>query len=138
LIQTLLSLPPLQFSEFSEALENFARDLPDLEEDPHDFDSPPDSPSEHPHHNETPEPPHPDSLNYFLFQFPFFDLPIPEGTFCVGPGRVKHQDLLNLITTAPSDSVIPWYFPGYQLPLAVPVQALWRRFPPSTGRIEEL
>jgi len=126
---------PSASSEFGETLEDFARDLPELE-DSSDPEFPID-PSEHPSYNGTPESGYHNSLNYFLNQFPFLDLPIPEGAFCVGPGPVDHQELFNHITTTPSNSVIPWYLPGYQLSLGVPIQAFWKRFPPSTVRFED-
>jgi len=137
LIQTLLPLPPPhKSSEFGEALEDFARDLSDLEEDSHDSDFPADSPSEHPNRDESSEPPHPNPLNYFLSQFPLLDFPLPEGAFCVGPGPVDHEELLHYLTTAPSNSIIPWYLPGSRFPLGIPIQALWKKFPPSTIQFE--
>lgn len=78
---------PSETSEFGETLEDFARDLLDLEEDSNDF---PIDPS----HNGTPESGYQDSLNYFLNQFSFLDLPIPAGAFCVGPNPIDHQELL--------------------------------------------
>jgi len=93
-----------------------------LSEFPIDFE-------EQPHHNETPEPTDPYPLSYFLSQFLLFDFPIAEEAFCVGPGPVDHE-LINFLTTAPSDFIIPWYLPGSRLPLGVPVQVLWKKFPP--------
>jgi len=116
-------------SEIGEALENFARDLSDLDED--SCNSKSSSNSADPSYlHETPEPIDPDPLNYFLSQFPLLDLPLPEGAFCVGPGPVDHEELLHYLTTAPS--IIPWYLPGSRFPLGVPIQALWKKFPPST------
>lgn len=64
------SSTPSETSEFGEALEDFARDLPNLEEDSHDFSIDP------PSHNGTPESGYQDSLNYFLNQFSFLDLQV--------------------------------------------------------------
>ncbi|EFN72450.1 hypothetical protein EAG_09257 [Camponotus floridanus] len=139
---TLDSDPPSPFtpsesSEFFEDPEDFARYPPDLDETSHPLDFPPDSPSEHPPPNPTPESSHCGRLNYFISQFPLLDFPIPEGSFCVGPGDVNHEEFLHYLTTAPPDSIIPWYLPGPHLPLAVPIQALLRKFPPSIIQFDD-
>lgn len=126
-------------SEFGEALEDFARDLPDLEGDSRDFESPVDF-AEQLNNNETPEPSNPDPLNYFPSQFPLLDFPIPEGAFCVGPGPVDHEELFNFLTT-PSDAIILWYLPDSRLPLGVPIQAFCVkriRFSYRKGTIERI
>lgn len=107
-------------SEFLEDPEDFARDLSDVEENSHDSDS------------------GSELLNYFISQFPLLESPIPEGSFCVGPGPVNHEDFRHYLSTASPDAIIPWFLPGSHLPLAVPIQALLKKFPPSTIQFDDL
>lgn len=50
-----------------------------------------------------------DSLEYFLTQFLLLDLPIPEGTFYIGPNLVDLQELCEFLTFASPNTLVSWF-----------------------------
>ena len=73
-----------------------------------------------------------------LNQFPPFTHPILENTFTIGPGPVNHQELHTILIESPPHTIVPCYIPNRFLPVAVSIEVLWRKFPPSTIHLEEI
>ncbi|KMQ85719.1 hypothetical protein RF55_15556 [Lasius niger] len=76
--------------------------------------------------------------DWLLSQFPPLELPLPEGIFCVGPDDVDHEKLRRALIESPPDTLISWFIPGRRHPIGVPIQILWRKYPPSTVTLEEI
>jgi len=79
-----------------------------------------------------------ESIETLITQFPQRTVPLPSGSYTIGPDDFELTEIREIIATQDPDSLIPTYLPTSPFPYDVPVRFFYNLFPPSTIIINEL
>jgi len=77
------------------------------------------------------------SIDTLIHQFPQRTVPLPPGSYSIGPDNFDLAEIRHVIGQYP-DTIIPIFLPTSPFPYEVPIRFFYNFFPPSTVILKEL